>query len=429
MKLTHLRIHQYRDVAPGTRLVFSPTLNLVLGENGTGRTTLLELLSRVIASDFSSLIHEEFSLEYGLAFAGMTLDIRVHNTRPDFTRRADAGAEPLAIVPQREPVEGPALEPFMELVLQLDAPAARLVLRVDALGLAWEVDGQPAYSQTMNWSLLDRTVWVVLFLGAQRLEPGYKERLKELLRRTFLLAPARFDEGLGTFEKIAQAQYGMEMRGEEVFPLGLMSLPTWLPGVLRERAGQALSTGVIDIRHDEVERGFLGRFVALAGLEAGRFRVELLDKRSYEGGGRLEFGRFNFSFLRRDGAVLAREHLGHGQKRLLSLLYYLDVNEDFFIADELAHALHPRWVEAVMRELGGRQSFVTSQNPLLFDYVAFTSLDEARASLIHCGWEVHEERLRKVWSNPSERVTERLYVDHRQGGTPLSTLLRIHGLW
>jgi len=429
MKLTQLRIHQYRDVAPGAHLVFSPSLNLVLGENGTGRTTLLDLLSRVLASDFSGLIREEFSLEYTFTFPGMTLQFRVRNTRPDFSRPAGARPEPQALVPRREPVEEPALEPFMELTLRLDAPAARLVLRADAQGLAWEVDGEPGYSQTMHWSLLDRTAWVVLFRGAQRLEPEFRERLKELLRHTFLLAPARFDEGLGTFERIAQAQYGMEMRGEEVFPLGLMSLPTWLPGLLRERADQALATGFIDIRHDELERSFLGRFVTLAGLSTGRFRVELLDKRSYAGGGRLEFGRFGFSFTRRDGAVLSREDLGYGQKRLLSLLYYLDVNEDFLIADELAHAMHPRWVEAVMRELGGRQSFVSSQNPLLFEYVAFASVDEARASLIHCRLEVHEERERKVWSNPTDDTVERLFGDHRRGGTPLATLLRIHGLW
>ncbi|OJH40702.1 AAA family ATPase [Cystobacter ferrugineus] len=429
MKLTELRIHQYRDVAPGAHLVFGPSLNLVLGENGTGRTTLLDLLSRVLASDFSGLIREEFSLEYAFTFPGMTLQVRVRNTRPDFSRPKDAGPEPQALVPRREPVDEPTLQPFMEVTLELDAPAARLVLRADAQGMAWEVDGRSTYSQTMHWSLLDRTVWVVLFLGAQRLEPEFKERLKELLRRTFLLAPARFDEGLGTYERIAQAHYGMEMRGEEVFPLGLMSLPTWLPGVLRERAEQALATGFIDIRHDEHERNFLGRFVTLAGLDAGRFRVELLDKHSYEGGGRLEFGHFGFGFTRRDGAVLSREHLGYGQKRLLSLLYYLDVNEDFLIADELVHALHPRWVEAIVRELGGRQSFVTSQNPLLFEYVRFASADEVRASLIHCGLEVHEERERKVWSNPSVDTAERLFGDYRRGGSPLATLLRIHGLW
>jgi energy-coupling factor transporter ATP-binding protein EcfA2 len=426
MKLTHLRIHRYRDVAPGTSLVFGPALNLVLGDNGTGRTTLLELLARVLAADFSSLLHEEFSLEYALDFPDVDVHIQVRNERPAI-EPAPESAQALAR-PVPDATEAP-LAPFMQITLALHAPATRLVLRANAEGVAWEVEGQPDYAQKMYWSLLDRTVWVVLFLAAQRLAPEHKERLKELLRRTFLLAPARFDEALGGFERIGQSQYAMETRGEEVFPLGLMSLPTWLPGLLRERAPRAAATGFIDVRHDELERTFLARFVALAGLSAGRFRVELLDKRSWEDGGRLEFGRFGFTFTRRDGTLLLGEHLGHGQKRLLSLLYYLDVNEDFVLADELANGLHPRWVEAVVRELHGRQSFVTSQNPLLFDYVTLPDAEAPRASLIHCALAEREGRECKAWSNADPDVSARLFGDYARGGTPLATLLRLHGLW
>ncbi|MCY1075960.1 AAA family ATPase [Archangium lansingense] len=432
MKLTKLHIHGYRDLAPGTELVFSPALNLVLGENGTGRTTLLELLSRVLAADFSGLIREEFSLEYSLAFPGMDLHISVRNARPSGTSRpVDSSREVSALLPPRPPEAAAELEPFMELVLELDASAPRLVMRADATGVSWEVDGQPAYSQNMYWSLLDRTVWVVLFMTAQRLEPEVREPLKELLRRTFLLAPARFDEALGTFQQIGNTQYGMEMRGEEVFPLGLMWLPTWMPGLLRERVEREMPRpgGFLDIRHDEVERSFLAKFVTLAGFTSGLFRAELLDKRSYEGGGRLEFGRFGFHFTRRDGSVLTQAHLGHGQKRLLSFLYYLDVNEDFVIADELANSLHPRHVEACMRELGRRQSFLTSQNPLLFEHVPLGSADEVRASLIHCGTELRDGREWKVCANPTPETAEKLFSVYQRGDTPLATLLRTHGLW
>lgn len=430
MKLTKLTLHEYRDVAPGSELVFSPSLNLVLGENGTGRTTLLDLVSRVLAADFSGLIHEAFSLEYALDFPGMELHVRVRNTRASATAKPRAPSEESALMPLQVPeTAGSGLEPFMELTLRLDAPAAELVMRADAVGVSWEVDGQPFWSQTMHWSLLDRTVWVVLFMTAQRLEPEVKERLKELLRRTFLMAPSRFDESLGTFQQLGATQYAMEMRGDEVFPLGLMSLPRWLPGVLRERADQALSAGFIELRHDEFEQGFLARFVSLAGFASGRFRVELLQQRSYEGGGRLEFGHFGMSFTRRDGSVVTHEQLGYGQKRLLSFLYYLDLNEDFVIADELANGLHPRLVEACMRALGPRQCFLTSQNPLLFDHVPLGSPGETRTSLIHCATGPREGREWKLWANPGPETAAKLLSAYQRGDTPLGTLLRTHGLW
>jgi hypothetical protein len=432
MKLTKLKIHRYRNVAPGTELVFSPSFNLVLGENGTGRTLLLDLISRALASDFSELIHEEFSLEYALALPGLELRISVRNEQLSAYPRRLMEEEPSdvsALLPLHTPKSETRLEPFMELVLQFDAPSLVLVMRADASGVAWEVDGQPAYTQSMGWSLLDRTVWIVLFMTAQRLEPEVKERLKELLRRTFLLAPARFDEALGSFERIGKLQYGMAMRGDEVFPLGLMSLPTWLPGLLRERVERGAVTQAVDILPQDVERSFLARFVTLAGFTTGRFRVELLDKRSYEDGGRLEFGRFGFGFTGRDGTEVPQERLGFGHKRLLSFLYYLDVNEDFVIADELANGLHPQLVEACLRGLGTRQVFLASQSPLPFETVPLESAGELRASLIHCGNALREGREWKVWSQPSEEVATRLFGAWREGRTPLGTLLRAHGLW
>jgi hypothetical protein len=256
-----------------------------------------------------------------------------------------------------------------------------------------------------------------------------KERLKELLRRTFLLAPKRFDEALGAFTQIGKSQYGMEMRGDEVFPLGLMGLPTWMPGLLRDRAERGPAAEFIDIRPEQVRQSFLTKFLTLAGFSTGRFRVELLDKRSYEGGGRLEFGRFGFSFTRSDGRVLDQEQLGHGQKRLLSFLYYLDVNEDFVIADELPNGLHPRWLEACLGELDDRQSFLTSQNPLLFEHFPFDSPEDIRASLIHCGIRRHEGREQWVWSNPTEELAAKLFRASREGATSRGALLKAHGLW
>lgn len=369
MKLTTLKIHQYRGAQGGAELAFSPSFNLVLGENGSGRTALLELISTALGSDFSGLQREEFSLEYGLALAGVEIHATVRNTKRSATA-APPAAEPSALLSPGALEPAAELEPYVELALRLAEPATRLVLRADAEGISWEVGGKPAYSQSMQqWSLLDRSLWVLLHMTAPYLEREVRERLKPLLRRTFLLGPSRFDESLGTYEQIGQLRYAMEQRGEEVFPFGLMALPTWLPGRLRERVGQERLAGAIDFRHDEVERGFLERFVSLAGLGSGRLRVEVLEDQALVGGRRVDFGRFGFHFTRADGSALEQAHLSYGQKRLLSFLYYLDVNEDFVIADELACGLQARWVEACVREVGGRQAFLTSHNPLLYEYV------------------------------------------------------------
>jgi hypothetical protein len=423
MKLTRLVIHHYRDVTPGTELVFSPSFNWVLGENGTGRTALLELLSTVVGSDFSGLIREAFSLEYELSFPGMALHVTVRNERGTGELSAEAASRRgAALLPLRAPVAGPeGLTPHIGVDLRLEAPDSRLKMRADGAGIHCDVDGETAWSRAMHWSLLDRSVWTLLFMTAQFIGKDMKERLKQLLRRTFLLAPQRFDEALGMFERIGAIRYAMEVRDGEVFPLGLMALPTWMPAWLRERVEQAPSTDVLELRHDALERSFLASFVRLAGFEAGRLRVEVQEKRSFENGGRVGFGGFTFHFTRPGGHEVPGTELGFGQKRLLSFLYYLDVNEDFAIADELANGLHPRWVEACLRELGPRQVFLTSQNPLLFEHASFASVEEVRTSLILCA--------ATGWTQPTQEAAGKLFDAHRLGARPLGALLREQGLW
>jgi recombinational DNA repair ATPase RecF len=64
VKLTKLVIHKYRNVTPGTEIDFSGQRNVFLGQNGTGKTTLLELIVMVFNSNFSQLKDDEFRLEY-----------------------------------------------------------------------------------------------------------------------------------------------------------------------------------------------------------------------------------------------------------------------------------------------------------------------------------------------------------------------------
>jgi hypothetical protein len=424
MKLTQLKIHKFRSVPPGTELTFSPTLNLVLGENGTGRSALLDLVSLALGSDFSGLRGEAFSLEYEVVLPGMALRVFVRNELPASARGGGA-----ALLPLRAPDAAAQYEPFVEVHLLLSEPVTEVVVRATDSRLSADVDDRPALSQSIRWSLLDRSVWVVLFMVAQYLEPKLKERLKSLLGHTFLLAPSRFDESLGMFEQIATTRFAMQVQEGGVFPLGLMALPSWLPVFLRDWAQREPSASAMDVHHHEVSQSFLARFVMLAGFAAGTLRVELLSKDASASGGRLEFGRFGFLFTRRDGSVVSQAHLGYGQKRLLSFLYYLDLNPDFAIADELANGLGPRWVEACMAELGTRQSFLTTQNPLVFEHVPLKSAEDFRASLVLCEVRRREGREQPIWCNPSPELAEKLVREHQLVGTPLGTLLRALQIW
>jgi hypothetical protein len=231
------------------------------------------------------------------------------------------------------------------------------------------------------------------------------------------------------FEQIGNIRYAMETRDGEVFPLGLMALPAWMPAWLRARVEREAPGHALEFSHDELERNFLARFIGLAGFASGKLRVEVLEKRTFENGGRLGFGNFSFRYTLQDGTELTQAQLGHGQKRLLAFLYYLDVNADFAVADELANGLHPRWAEACLAEIGARQAFLTSQNPLLFEHLSFGSVEDLRTSIILCGARPREGSDRIVWSHPTTEAATRLFEALRAGSSPLAELLRTHGLW
>ena len=80
VKLKRLKIDQFRNVTPGTELRFRDTFNVLLGKNGTGKTTLLNLIVSVLSWDFESLIGTPFSVEYDLEAPEAQATVRLRNT-------------------------------------------------------------------------------------------------------------------------------------------------------------------------------------------------------------------------------------------------------------------------------------------------------------------------------------------------------------
>jgi energy-coupling factor transporter ATP-binding protein EcfA2 len=83
LKLRRLRVEKFRNLARGAELFFSDGINVLLGQNGTGKTTLLELISMVVRSDFSSLAEEEFAIEYEMVVGEVVISVSLRNQRQD----------------------------------------------------------------------------------------------------------------------------------------------------------------------------------------------------------------------------------------------------------------------------------------------------------------------------------------------------------
>lgn len=240
----------------------------------------------------------------------------------------------------------------------------------------------------------------------------------------YLLFLRRFDESLGYLERTVEQESISAWSGVALPNGGPISFADMLTKALRQDPNRD------ELRIESQSNGidFLSRLVKLLGFESAQVRLQRIA-RSAEPGFQVDFGNTRFYFTRHDGSIINHSFLSYGQKRLLAFYCYLDSYRDCVVADELVNGMHHEWIEACLEDLGERQAFLTSQNPLLLDYLSFESAEEVRSSFVLCRTEFHEGREQMVWENMTEEDSEGFFKAYQVAIQHVSELLRTRGLW
>jgi hypothetical protein len=137
-----------------------------------------------------------------------------------------------------------------------------------------------------------------------------------------------------------------------------------------------------------------------------------------------------FWMKRPNGDVLRHTSWSWGQQRLVAFALYLAANRRYVVADELVNGMHHEWIELCLREVGDRQCFITSQNPILVDFVSLTSAQQIERAFVLC--EVRESkpgRTARTWRNMTEREAQTLFDARSVGLQSTSEIMRFHGWW
>ncbi len=409
--LESLTIHRFRNVKPGTRLEFNPGMNVLLGKNATGKTTLLELISHCIRSDFMRFLEEEFELEYVLrstehraiisvrnalqegeasgtsSTAGLTLFVTFHLDGKPAPSLSSTGARPQICFYEGELFGRQDCYRFDE---GLEAFSA-ILNRVSDSSRA-SIGSIPAASMT----LLETS-------GHPFLRPpsGHQS-----LRGSVFSSQEGPNDGLGQFESF------------------------FMPSELRERllADFSGDDERIDARLMERDLKFLKDAVQLLDFHKGQVRAEVLD--AMQDRAKKTLGNLRFWLSHRCEPPVPVDRLSYGQKRLFAFIYYLHCNPEIVIADELTNGMHHDWIRDVVKRLEGRQSFLATQNPLLLDYLQFQSPEQVRSTFIQC--QLKKGRGKKpemIWAPLEVEDAERFYRSYESGGQYVSEILIVKGLW
>ncbi|HZI11961.1 MAG TPA: AAA family ATPase [Myxococcus sp.] len=411
LKLQWLQVHGFRSVKPGTRLSFSPSLNVLLGQNGTGKTTLLELVAAVASSDFTRLMPEALDVEYELASATGRITARVRN------------------VPQGSPGAGLT----MDLAVAPHDMSWPLVIRREGqqVTIARQEDASDVVQERIAPEVAGR-LWLVLMSGGiawvEKSGEGTSavEPLLTLAREVSAqVGFGRLDEGLDYFGQLLQVELRLSRRPAGVLATGSgLASEDLLDGLRRLAASQwgaeryVLSADSVPFLRDAAA------LLGFAGAEAILSPMAAQPQGKYE---TLTLGNLELYFTGPGGQRVSALHLGYGQKRLLAFLHYLAHARAVAVADELGHALHPRQLRACLERLSSRQAFFTTQNPMLLDGLAFESPEQVRAIFVLCRRDEVTGHL--VWEDMSAEAAAGFFEAWRAAPGRVAELLQAQGLW
>jgi hypothetical protein len=411
LKLRRLRIERFKNVVPGTDIRFSDGFNVLLGQNGTGKTTLLELISSVVRCDFSDLQREDFAIDYEMAVADVILSVSLRNERQEASD-----------LPGAQETWRPSMT-----VRIVETSGSVILLQVENGQL--HVNEKPVDESRMGHLLSRGTI--ALYVA----EHGLRAVLGPLMAS---FETVRFDESLDVFRRMLAPQRAVQVM---VFraPLPLHILPdvnrnTSIPGSFWPKLEPLYQKDPTASRFLFSDRDieFLASAVRIMGFASGQAHIDVLARRSRSKTVEdIELGNLTFRFQFEEGGVdmISHDRLSYGQKRLLTFFCYLDMCPDVVIADELVNGLHHAWIAAAVDAMGARQAFLTSQNPLLLDYLPITSPKEVLSSFIFCRAERRDGRPCWVWGNMSEEDAAELFAAYEVGIEHVSEILQSRGLW
>ena len=411
--LRHLVVHEFRHVEPGTRLEFQPRMNVLVGRNATGKTTLLNLISMALRVDFSDIENEPYHLAYRLERGVVTVDLEVKNRKVEFRKRFGRGS-----------VEKYQVEATLEAEFRDTGETATGKLKDGRWwfkGLGYE--GATPERQS-PWGTISADVTDLLAAGS--LPPEGRDNDPDRLVAEDRMDVhwddlVRFDEALEFWKLILAEENDYDEDAECLLGKWHSYVPSELYQALKDSFEKS---DEVSVTLHSANLPFLGRICNELGYEGARVRAELLgsDSRAKE----KRVGNLFFWFKDGAGRWIPIDHLSFGEKRMFALLYYLSLNEDVAIVDEPTNGLHHAWAGMSLEEIRLRQSFVATQNPLWLCYLSFDSAKEVQETFIQCtnvpGGQAGARRWR--WASLGEEGARRFFTASKKDCPFVSEFLK-----
>lgn len=450
VKLDWLRIHRFRWVTAGSELKFRPGINAIIGRNGTGKTTLLELLGAVWAGDFSAYAEEEFDVEFRFVGEGSSVELRVENRRK--TPAEAKGHGEVFLWKFTSKVEWKHAE---------EVRSFQGTFTSQSDGTVANVYQHMSNGAVLNASQSGPHETMMRFANPTRPSGALYSSLVVIALSPFLEHHVSPNGGHWSSSDSAPTVPGLSLRGPRRYPEGIEGLDRFVEearffGLYGDAyrngwanlSGPGLPSAVRQVLQEIIQQSRPPKHAitfsasdhpemsplaeALSILEFKdiemRFDLELGDPRP-EGEQPFTYGNLKLSFTKHDGAFFGREKLSHGQKRIFGFLWYLACSPQVAIADELSNGLHYSMAEAALAAIGERQAFLAIQDPMLLDSMTFDSVEDVTRAFVCCSTLEEKGRERWKWSSLTEDQARTFFDAYEVNVQHVHRILRTWGLW
>lgn len=436
-RLKYLYVRKFRDLER-SKLEFSPTKNVLLGKNASGKTTLLRMIAAVIRGDLRSFSHEPYDIEW-----------RIESSTGSFTCRTITKARQVDVQPALPQLALKQSPLTVNYKVSVEHSGGSFELTADSgAGVQIDITKPERYTTRHDKVPVDvsSTLWdlVINIYRELLMDPKCSSVALNIIK--YVTRPGhgarRFDESLEIFGN----QFGRTAHYDsiahsisshvELYLDGENDLKTsfehYTPADVTNAAVREIRTDATkdDVRIPASRLTFLKVLVEAFGYQSGTFRADIRRSGQPTPGevyiATLE--NYRLFFRRQDGSTISEQELSYGQKRLTAFFFELYSEDSPFVADELVNGLHHEWIELCLGALGNRQAFLTSQNPLLLDCLGFESQEDVKSTFVICGGSFDEESYLQ-WQNIEEADAKAFYSSYKVGIQHVSEILRAKGLW
>jgi energy-coupling factor transporter ATP-binding protein EcfA2 len=421
--LKSLTVHQFRDVAAETTLRFRDSINVLLGKNATGKTTLLNLIAAACSLNFRAFAREPFAVSFLLVSGDSVLDVHLANARQA------SSSDPASVDDVTQRLAQGILSPRVSLSLSVGG-TVRFRSTIAKGKVVQEIDGQSMDERPVEVPVLDNHLLLATLFGSTRPTREFFVRARTLLAPLWNTTEIlRLDESLGYFDDVVtgdSAAIRVMGAGKGEFHAFGDNVPAEIVEAAVRLVRRRPESATLQIRDVPILRTLAQQM----GFRSASLYAQRAEKSAdSDGPWSASYSSFRFEFTRHDGSTIDHKWLSYGQKRLVGFYYWLGAYPGFAIADELVNGLHHAWIDNCIAALHGRQAFLTTQNPLLLDYLPFESEGDVAESFVVCKSGLEDGTETIHWQNIGERESHGFYRAYKAGIQHVSEILATRGLW